>query len=482
MIRDFLKDSIVYGLSNLFSRGIFFFMIPFYTKLLNPAEYGSLDLITIFASIINLSITLEISQGLARFYTTEVIYDRKVIYASTAFSFTFLSYLIFFILSIILERNISKFIIGQKSEGYTFKLTLLYICANGLFYLIQNQFRWELKSIKYALISLLMSIVTVVTSLYFTFNLHMGLNGILIGMLIGNVSGILLGIYWLRSTFTIKMEFNALRKMLKFSSPLVISSVAVWICLYIDRIMINHYLTINDVGVYAVGYRISSIVGVAMIGFQGALTPLIYKNLQNPNTPTQLAKIFRLFLFCALIIFFTLSLFAKDILSLLTTKSYIGAEPVIVFLIPAILLSNMYIFAPGISIKNKTYYLILVNIGGALLNFVLNIFLIPKYGILGASFATMLGYLLIFVIQMYISEKLYPVPHKWRSLTISIILAILLLLALKNIHLIGLARFLFNIFGLFLFIVMLILLGLITNEEIKKFIGFIFNKIKYKTT
>ncbi|RMD79998.1 MAG: hypothetical protein D6823_03915 [Chloroflexi bacterium] len=87
-------------------------LVPLYTRVLSPSDYGSLELLTTFASIVNLTIALEVSQGVARFYPTEPHPDRKIVYASSAFWFTVVCSSIFSVLMLYLSPNIAVLIMG----------------------------------------------------------------------------------------------------------------------------------------------------------------------------------------------------------------------------------------------------------------------------------------------------------------------------------------------------------------------------------
>ena len=419
MIRAFFKDSAIYALPALVSRGLSLFLVPLYTRVLSPGDYGSLDLLTVFASIINLTIALEVSQGLARYYTGESDSDRKVSYASTAFCFTFFCYSVFALLASLFAPCLAHFIMGQAGLEVAFRLGIALIWSNGLFYLIQNQFRWELRSRNYAIVSLLMSFTTAASTVWFAFFFRWGLEGMLLGMVTGSLAGTILGLWLLRNSFRFRFNYFFLRDMLAFSTPLVFSGVAVWISLYIDRVMINRLLSVEAVGLYGIGYRVASIASLVMVGFQGALTPLVYAHCQDPETPGQLAKIFRIFMLFALFIYLILSLFAQDIVRLLTTEQFFGGATVVIYLVPAVLLSNMYIFAPGISIAKKTHLMIWINFGGALVNIFLNFILIPVLGIIGAGLATLFSSFVVFTSHMVMSQKLFPVPHKFIHIILS---------------------------------------------------------------
>lgn len=468
MLKLFFKDSAIYAVPSIISRGMSLFLVPLYTRVLNLSDYGSLDLLMVFAGIINLTIALEVSQGVARFYTEEIILERKTLYASSAFWFTIFVYSTFAIVTIFYADSLSYLVLGKKGLTNVFEIGMVYISINGLFYLIQNQFRWELKSKEYAIVSLLTSSVTAVVSIWLAYYLKFGLEGLLLGMLSGSLVATILGIIWLRNSFQFRFELTFLKEMLTFSSPLVLSGIAVWLSQYIDRIMIKHYLSIEQLGLFGVGYRIASIVGLVMIGFQGALTPLIYNNYTKNDTPEQIAKIFRLFTAAALSFFLVLTLFSIDILKIFTTYSYYNAKSVVIFLVPALLFANMYIFAPGIGISKKSHYFIWINIIGATVNFLLNIFLIPLFGIMGAGIATLIGYLTVFIMHMTISQKYYFVPHNWNPIIYCSIISFGMSMTLNYFEFSNLIRWSLNFLSLIIFLFSVLFFDLINISAIQK--------------
>jgi O-antigen/teichoic acid export membrane protein len=417
MLKAFLKDSAIYAIPTFVSRGLSLFLVPLYTRVLNPSDYGALDLFMVFGSLVNLTVALEVSQGVARSYADAKDPGERVTYASTAWWFTVGCYTAFALVCLVFAKPIASKVMG--GEGFTgfFALGLAYLWLNGLFYLIQNQLRWELRSGQYAVVSMLSALVTAAVSVCLAYFLRWGLFGILWGMISGALAANAFGLYRLRRSFRFRFGGRHLKEMLTFSAPLVPSGVAVFVGLYIDRIMINKYLSLREVGLYGMGYRLASAVSLVMVGFQGALLPLVYTNYRNPETPGQLAAIFRMFLAFALATFLGLTLFAPEILALVTTPPYYPAAKTVIFLVPAVLLSSMYIFAVGIGISKKNHILLWTNIAGAALNTLLCVLLIPRYGITGAAAATFLGYGSVFAVYMAFSQRLYPVPHRWGRLT-----------------------------------------------------------------
>src|SRR5262249_49435637 len=146
-----------------------------------------------------------------------------------------------------------------------FQIGMVYIWLNGIFYLVQNQFRWELRSTAYAVVALLMTLVTAVVAVTLAYGLSFGLVGILYGSATGAFVGCLAGLWRLRTSIRFRFASHSLREMLRFSVPLVPSGIAVFVSLYVDRLMINHFLSLDDVGLYGIGFRVASTVGLLMV-------------------------------------------------------------------------------------------------------------------------------------------------------------------------------------------------------------------------
>ena len=435
MIRRFFRDSAIYTIPSILSYGISFFLIPLYTRVLTPTDYGALDMITVFGSLIALTVALEVSQAVARFYQDERTTEGKKVLASTALWFTILMFTAFLIMALAFAPELSLIVIGAPGFDDVFRLGTVFIWVNGLFYLLKNQLRFELRSKAYSSVSIVHSLTTAGASVLLAYVFQFGIYGFLAGMIIGTAAGTLLGLYYLKTTFQLRLDLRKLKTMLAFSIPLVPSSIAVFVSMYIDRLMINYYLSLEEVGLYGIGYRLASVSTLVLVGFQMALTPLVYKHYQEPETPQQLATIFRTFLAIVIVIFLILSLFADVALWILTTPAYYAASQVVVFLVPAILLSQMYIFAPGIGIAKKTHLLIWINAGGAILNIFFNWMLIPQVGYVGAGIATLIGYACVFGAHMYCSQKLYYVPHNWGAIAGVVLTAAALVTIGLHIHL-----------------------------------------------
>jgi O-antigen/teichoic acid export membrane protein len=467
LAKNFLKDSLIYTIPGFISRGLGLILLPIYTRILSPTDYGVLELFVVLAAFVGLTVALEVSQAVARFYVDTDVLEEKRAYASTGLWFSMFCYSLFVVGGWIWAEPLSVLITEQSSYIDAFRLSIIYTFLKGLFTLVQNQLRWELRSREYAIVSVVMTVVTAVATIGFGYGLRLELEGILIGMIAGVLVGDALALIMLRNTFCLTVRFCKLREMLSFSAPLVLSGIFIFLSTYSDRLMITHLMTLDDVGSYAVGYRIASVAGLLMIGFRGALTPLVIKYHNAPETAAELANIVRYFMAFALVIFLGASFFGREVLWLITTPEYYEAYAVIPFLVLSTLLAGMYIFAPGIFIAKKTHWIIWINLTAALLNILLNIFLIPLLGIMGAALATFTSNAVAFSSYMTLSQKFYPVRHKWKRIGNIALLSFLLAMGGGLIKTISLTIFLVKAVALCAFLYLLIRIIIPEAKEVK---------------
>jgi len=467
MIRAFFKDSIIYVVPALFTRGISIFLVPLYTRVLTTSDYGSLDLLMIFSNVALLVVALEISQGVARFYSTTECGVDKVRYVSSAFWFTLCCYSLFSLMLFLFVEPVSGLVMGRAGLVYEFYIGVIYIALNAIFSFLQNQFRWELRARDYAVASFIFSFASAMGAVFFAYYLRWGLLGLLLGLSAGAALGVVYGVFRLRHSLRFQLDWILLREMLVFSIPLVPASLLVVASAYIDRIMVNELMTIEDVGLFGIGARLASIVSLLVVGFQGALTPLIYAHYQEDKTPRDLAVIFRYFVALALLVCVCVSLFARDILLLMTTPEYYEAETVVAFLAPAMLLAQMYIFAPGIGISKKTHLIIWINLLSVGLGVAFNYFLIPIFGIKGAAFSTLTCNFLAFSCYLYVSQRFYYVPHRWCGLIVASLLSFFVVFGMAFLDLIDWVRWLVNCAAILVLALFFIVLNVVSLQDLR---------------
>ena len=418
LLRQAISHSAQYGAAALVSRAASLVIVPVYTRVLAPSDYGQLDLLIAFGSLAQLTVALEVSQGLARHYADAASPGDRRLLASTSLWFSIAAYMAFVLVTTAVATPLSALIIGRSAPDLVVAAAV-WIFSGGVFYLVLNQLRWMLDPRGYAVVSVFGTVASIAFSVALVVAGHLGVLGVLLGGTIGNALGLGLGIYQARSVYGATFSLGRLRQMLSFSLPLVPSGVAVFVTLYVDRIAISRLMTNADVGLFGIGFRLAAVSSLLIVAFQTAITPIVYQRHREPEAPAQLAAIFRAFAAVALGLSLALAMFADEIMRVFTTPPYYASAAVVPLLAPALVLSGMYVLAPGLAIAKRTGSIAIVSVAGALLNTALNLLFIPAFGIVGAALATFLGAGSMFSAYMILSQRLYPVPHRWGPLALA---------------------------------------------------------------
>jgi O-antigen/teichoic acid export membrane protein len=421
MLRRFLRDSAIYSVSAILSRGVSVVLIPLYTRFLQPYEYGVFDLLMIAATLANYLVSLEISQGLARVYSEARDETEKRACVSSAAWFCVLAYVLFVIVASVFSTDIASVLLGSPAWSDAVQTMIAAVAANGIFFLLQDLLRWQLKPMKHALASIAYSLTGAAVGAMAVAFLHAGV----VGMLAGQIAGAIVGVFiTLRNGSALHWhwEFNRdkWKEMAKYSAPQVISSCTAYFALYVDRLFIKENLSLDEVGIYGVGARLASLVALLMVGFQSGYIPIVFHNHAAPETPPQMERVFRYFLVAAIAVVLFLSGFSGELLKLLTTERYFNAWHTIPVLATGMLLANMYIFAPGIFISRRTLIVAGINVGALCLTIAGNFLLLPRFGAMGAAFAVLITSTTVFLVYVYFNARFYPIPFAWRRIALAV--------------------------------------------------------------
>ena len=416
----------MYAVAALLSQGIGLLLFPFLAHHFSPGQYGVIDILTLVAIIANLTVALEVNQGLGRHFV-DASETERVDYASTALLFTVGAYTVFAVIALALATPLTHVLLERGVDPWITRVAIAWIWVGGIVYLAQDQLRWRARPRAYALVAVTTATVTAAATVVLVFGLGVGVIGVLISQLLAALVAALVVFGLSRHAYALRFDRRKLDAMLVFSLPLVPASIGVFLNGFADRIVLQHSRSLADVGVYGVAFRIATVVTLLLAGFQGATTPLILARHREPTTPAEIARIFRLFCAAALSVFLVVSLFADTEVRALASASYARADVLVPYLFMSALLFGVYIFAPGLTIANRTRLFALISVSAGLSNLVLALLLVPPFGILGAGVATAASSAWFFVLLMAYSQRHYPVAHDWPRLACALAVAIGLL-------------------------------------------------------
>ena len=341
MVRAFFSNSMIYFFSTIFSRGISLFMMPLYTSVLSPAEYGVLDYLSIIGSFVLVTVALEISQAAARFvseYRTDS--QLRKYYFSSALLFSIVCNLLFVVCCLFFSDAIVVFFFNDLSFFNVFFVAVLGYSATSIFRLVSNHLRFTLKVQMEAVLNIVYSLIIALLSYFLMYKAGMGVLGGVVSLLVGSFFGIVIGLFFVREDLCFCKKY--VFEMISFSWPFVFSSLGVVLSGLIDRLFVKEMLGYEDLGIYGVAFRIASIASVLIFVFHKALSPLIYSNYKEIDFGENINSIFRYFSAFFICVFIVLSVNSDFFVKILTNEQYNAASDVIPFLVLSFVFSGMY--------------------------------------------------------------------------------------------------------------------------------------------
>ncbi|MES2590521.1 MAG: oligosaccharide flippase family protein [Bacteroidota bacterium] len=423
MLKVLGKDFLIYGLSSSIGKFVALFLVPIYTRIFSPEDYGTIDLISTIVAVFTILGMLQLESAVSRYYYNEKDEVNRNKMVSTALwailTFSLFLFLILFVFSDFLSNILFK---SEKFSDIII-IACVAIPLNNLSSLFTVIVRFRKKALHYLLFQVAQIGISVGLTIFLVVYLHVGITGVFWGQLTGTaVSVIMMAIYLRKQLFFIWNSIE-LRKMLQFSLPLVPAVAGSWANSYISRFVMLGYLSFNEIGLYAVALKISSVFQLIGTALRMAWGPFMWETYENnPDHKNVFAKIQKDLSIFVLLTVILITLFSREIILIFTTVTYIDSARLIGPLSLSIAISTviMQITSLGPAITKKTKYNTLIYFYSLIINIVSLFILVPQFGLLGVALSMLLGNLTFLIIGWYNSERLYYIGFEKLPMIINI--------------------------------------------------------------
>lgn len=208
---------------------------------------------------------------------------------------------------------------------------------------------------------------------------------------------------------SIHFDAKLIKSELSYGIGLLPGLVGIWILDMIDRYFLRLYTTLGTVGIYSISYKVGMLFQPLMlIPFTKVFTAYKFKHYADHDGPEKIVRLLRVYNLIAWFVMFGLSVFAKVGLFILGSETYISGFYMVPFVAMSYYLWGLNEFyALGLHIEKKMKTHSLIMISGALSNVLLNAWLVPRFDVLGALFATVFSYLLMTIVYERMGKKYY---------------------------------------------------------------------------
>lgn len=468
-IQQTIKHSVVYTLPGIASQFIGVILVPIYTRIFVPTDYGIMAGIALITPIATLLLMFAIEQGVARYYLdSQDERDKKLTAATGLYFVAILSFSIIAISALFFSKEISQLVLNDTKYSTYFILALAAIPFSLCYKLALDIFRFRFQVTRRTVIAIAHMLVNVGLSIYLVVFLRIGITGVFLATLITSIIFCITVLFLVRSNYALTFSFKRLRELLVFSAPLVPAIMIMYVFQYADRYFLIRLTTLEELGLYSIGATIASVVLLLMVGFRSAWVPIVLSSFREEKSKQFYAKIFDYFWALMLLGTVGISLFAKEVLAILAPETYLGAYKVVpILVLGVVFLNGVSSFTFGIGIAKKTQYRLPLTMIPAAINIGLNFLLIPHYGMIGAAIATLISSTIYAVASFIVSQKLYHVSYNlapfFKILAVVVVVISVTYFLFSDI---SLQNILIKIGLIVIFIVCLYIFKLIGKEEL----------------
>jgi O-antigen/teichoic acid export membrane protein len=450
-LKKLASQTAVYGLSSIVGRLLNYLLIPLYTNVFLPAEYGVVTELYSYVAFFAVLMTYGMETAFFRFMQKENLEPKKV-YATSLISIGTTA-LIFLVVGYVFIDKIAEWLKYENHAWYLLCFMLI-IAIDAITALPFAKLRSENKALKFAAIRLVNIFVNIALNLFFIllcpiwleknpslvkhfYSPEIGVGYIFISNLIASFMTVLL----LLPQFKIKFDFDKTlwKELIRYAFPLLVVGLAGMVNETADRIMLKYLLpagsnVMAETGIYGACYKISIIMTIFIQTFRYAAEPFFFSHAKNKGAEQLYADVMKYFVIaCAAI--FLITLLYLDIVKFFVGKNYWEGLPIV----PILLLANWFLgiyfnLTVWYKLTNKTGYGAGISIFGAVLTIAFNILLIPHLGYIGAAWTTLICYTSMMILSFYQGQKHFPINYDVKKILGYIVLTITLYM-LSNLFL-----------------------------------------------
>ncbi len=403
------RHSFIYGVGNAFSVAGGFILIPLYTHVLSTGEYGTLELLSRTTDILVLVMFMGVRQAFIRFYFEHDDTEWQKTVVGTTLALVLTSSIIIALIFFPFRGLIAGTLFNNPASGIFFVFVVIFLPLDLLVKIGMTHLQIQMKSIKYVTINFIRFILFIASNYILVYMYKMGIIGVLFtNVWIAAIVGFVFLFFLIKWTH-LKISFHIMKKLLKFGLPYLPTAFFGFIIMNSDRYFLKYCSSLEDVGVYALGYKIGMFgVAVLMDPFGKIWSPFLYENYKNSDGPELISKVFTLYTLISVAVGTAISVASPVVIPLISGKSFHDSYK----LVPLICLGSIFygmacLADAGILISKKTIYKPFIFGSACIIGVGSNIILITKYGALGAAMAIAITFLALLIINYVVAKRFY---------------------------------------------------------------------------
>jgi O-antigen/teichoic acid export membrane protein len=474
-IKRLTTDTAIYGMSSIVGRFINWALNPYYTYIfLDQSQMGRISNIYAYVAFFFVFLTFGMETGYFRFASREE--DKEKVFSTSFFTVGFLSFF-FLILTVLFRSPIASAsfidLAGHEDFIVIMAFTLVFDVLSTMPF---AKLRLNNRPYKFAALKLLSIFINVILNIFFLsicpylqqkfgspewmnwYNLDYGIGYVFISNLVS--SAVTLVALKSELTFKLKYDSDLLRRMLRYSFPILIVGVTGMINQNIDKILIPIVMDesmnpMQQLGIYTASFKMAVVLNMFVQAFRFAFEPFIFSQKNDENTRFVYAVVMKYFVILGLMIFLGMTTFI-DLAKYMISAEYREG----IAIVPVVLLGNIFMgiyfnLSLWYKLTDRTMVGAYLGIFGSVISILMNLLLIPVMGYWASALSILVCFALMSLVSYMLGQKHFKIPYDLKRFALYLAISLIFYFIYWNLRTetnpqFGIA-FLLNV--LFLFIV-----------------------------
>lgn len=436
-LKSLAKETAIYGVSSIVGRFLNYLLVPVYTIAL-PASSGGYGVVTnIYAwvALILVLLTCGMETGFFRF-ANKGQDDPMRVYSTTLLSVSIGS-LVFVALGLLFLEPIAGWLEYGEHPWYV-GMMMIVVAMDAIQSIPFAYLRYKKRPIKFAALKLLFIFLNIALNLFYYVILKGNDVGYAFLFNLICTSVVMLCMIPELKGFTYVLDRELLKRMLRYSLPLVILGVAGILNQVADKIIFpfvypDEAEATIQLGIYGAASKIAMIMAMFTQAFRFAYEPFVFGKSKEKDSREMYAQAMKFFIIFTLLAFLAV-MFYLDILRHVIGRDYWDGLRVVPIVMAAEIFMGIYFnLSFWYKLIDETRWGAYFSLTGCTILILMNVFLIPKYGYIACAWAGFTGYGVAMLLSYFVGQKKYPIQYDLKAIGMYVLLAAVLYVAAEYV-------------------------------------------------
>jgi O-antigen/teichoic acid export membrane protein len=420
-VKTLFGNLVIYGLGDVATSIVSLLLLPVFTRYLTPADYGIITMLLTVEAVTKVLFRWGVDTAFMRLYYDCADLQARQRLASTIFFFLAAANGVLLAAALLSLDWITPELLGSQEtampRNLLVGLTLVNTFITGFYFLPFQVLRIAGQPRQFIALGFARSSGTIAARLMLVIWAGQGVLGIVVADFLVNVGFAMVLTKWFGPLIRPVFSRAVIHDALAFGLPRVPHSIAHQVIGFADRYLLKVYGTLSDVGVYSIGASFGLALKFFLSAFEAAWTPFFLGVMREPDARRIYATVSTYVVALLVLLVAGLSAVAPAVVRLFTTEKFQAAAAVTPWIALGVMFQGLYLVGSiGLVITKRTRMYPLTTGTAAAVSVLANLLLIPRFGILGAAWATTCSYATLALATVGCSWRVYPIPYEWGRL------------------------------------------------------------------